>query len=293
MRRGLLLLLLCGGVLMLGGAALLTRERLARCAAVPLLAGDLLPAIDAAQLQTGGPLPKGWSGLAPGVKVGDFAIMPGTHSFQLIGIANALQTPAVDVRPGDTYCVAAQAIVDSPVSSTKLRAAFRWIDRQRNLIAMDQTDWQDVRRWEGPGDHGGWSRVAGAFRAPPGAALLMIGFHPASDDRVYLDDMHIRAGGDVLATNDQRPTTNDQRPTTEDDRRTTTDERQASSLQPPASSLQPPASSLQPPASSLQPPASSLQPPAMVVRGCGSSRGPTGAALRSRSPSTGRPRWAG
>lgn len=191
-RRGFLILLLCGGLLGFGGGLLLVRGRLERCAAVPVLVGDLLPAVDGGRPRAGGPLPEGWSALAPGVQVGDFAVVAGTHSFQLIGIANALRTPPVAVRPGDAYCVAAQALADSPVSSTRLRLAFHWLDEQGRTVAVDQTGWQDVRRWGGQTDRGGWSRVGDVFRAPAGATRLMVAFHPASDDRVYLDDIHVR-----------------------------------------------------------------------------------------------------
>ena len=201
-RRGFLIVLLCGGLLLgLGGAAMLARERMERCAAVPLVADDRLPMIDFTQLEMSEladvPLPVGWGALARGVQVGDFTVTGMGHSFQLIGIANALQTPPVAVRAGETFCVTAQAIADSPVSGTRLRAVFHWLDAQGRRIARDQTEWQAVRQWQGAADRGGWSRIGGAFRAPTGATQLMIAFHPASDDRIYLDDIHIRAGGDV------------------------------------------------------------------------------------------------
>src|SRR6266508_1492851 len=200
MRRGVLLLLLCGAALGLGGAALLARERMAHCAAVPLLAGELVPAPDFTRLQVDArsgkgvpPLPAGWSAPAPGVQVGNFTITGSGHSFQLIGIANEVRSPPVDIHPGDSYCVAAQAIADSPISRTKLRVVFDWLDPQGRIVATDGSDWQDVRRWEGSTDHGGWSRIVGAFQAPATASRLAVSFHPASDDRVYLDDIHIRS----------------------------------------------------------------------------------------------------
>jgi hypothetical protein len=212
MRRGLLLLGLCAALL-LGGAALLARERMARCAAVPLLAGDLLPAPDFTRLevdQRSGPgvppLPAGWSALARGVQVGSFTVTGSGRSFQLIGIANAVQAPPVEVRAGESYCVALQAIADSQVSGTKLRAVFDWRDEQGATLATDTSDWQTVRRWEGPGDRGGWSQLVAGFRAPAEASRLAISFHPASDDRVYLDDIHVRR----TTTDDRRPTADDQ-----------------------------------------------------------------------------------
>src|SRR5512134_2412344 len=103
MRRVLLLAALCSA-LALGGAGLLARERMARCAYVPLLAGDLLAAPDftrlAADPRSGPgvpPLPAGWSAPARGVQVGSFTVTGGGRSFQLIGIANAVQAPPLEV----------------------------------------------------------------------------------------------------------------------------------------------------------------------------------------------------
>ncbi|HEX5691713.1 MAG TPA: polysaccharide deacetylase, partial [Roseiflexaceae bacterium] len=195
MRRGLTLLI-CAALLGLAGAALLVRGRMARCAAVPLLAGDLLPPPDFGRLieqpSGAGALPAGWSAKARGVQVGSFTVSGGGRSFQLIGIANALLSPPIAVRAGQSYCVAVQALADSPVSATRLRVSFEWRDTQGKPVAADQSDWQDVRRWQGPDDRGGWSRIAAGFRAPDDAAQLAIAFHPASDDRVYLDDFHVR-----------------------------------------------------------------------------------------------------
>ena len=90
MRRVLLLVTLCTALL-LGGAALLIRERLARCQYVPLAAGDLLAAPDFTRLKADPrsgpgvpPLPVGWSAPARGVQVGSFTITGNGHSFQLI-----------------------------------------------------------------------------------------------------------------------------------------------------------------------------------------------------------------
>src|SRR5262245_12594396 len=130
MRRALLLAAVCAA-LVLGGVALLARERIARCAYVPLVAGDLLATPDFTRLESDPrsgegvpPLPAGWSAPARGVQVGNFTVSGSGRSFQLIGIANAVQMPPVEVRAGQSYCVALQAIADSPASATKLRARF-------------------------------------------------------------------------------------------------------------------------------------------------------------------------
>ncbi|MFL5802667.1 MAG: polysaccharide deacetylase, partial [Roseiflexaceae bacterium] len=213
MRRGILLVLLGGVLLGLGGAALFARERLARCAYVPLLTTDRLPVPDFVRLQTDArsgpgvpPLPAGWSAPARGVQVGGFTVTGTGHSFQLIGIANALQAPLLDVRPGERYCVAAQALADA-ASGTRLRVQFGWRDAQDQIVATDVGAWQEVRRWAGTSDHGGWSMIVAGFQAPAGAAQLALSFHPASDDRVYLDDIQVRRtmiGGPDMASEAQR-----------------------------------------------------------------------------------------
>jgi hypothetical protein len=216
MRRGILLVLLGGALLGLGGAALLVRARLARCASVPLLAADRLPAPDFARLQADArsgpgvpPLPAGWSAPARGVQIGGFTVIGTGHSFQLIGIANALQAPPLDVWPGESYCVAAQALADS-TSGTRLRVQFDWRDAQGRTVATDAGMWQAVRRWEGVSDQGAWSTIVAGFPAPAGAAELAISFHPASDDRVYLDAIHVRR---TIGLNLSRDDRNGQRTT--------------------------------------------------------------------------------
>jgi hypothetical protein len=201
---------LCAALIAAGGSAVAARERLARCAYVPMLGEALLPPPEFERLEpapSGVLLPAGWSAPAVGVQVGDFTVSGAGHSFQLLGIANALRTPQVAVRPGASYCISAQALADSRASGTRLRAAFHWLDAEGRARATDTTAWQEVRQWAGPGDAGGWSVIGGAFVAPAGAASLAVSFHPASDDRVYLDQITIRAGG--VPTNDERRTTND------------------------------------------------------------------------------------
>ncbi|MEN9934531.1 MAG: hypothetical protein RLZZ387_1110 [Chloroflexota bacterium] len=196
MRRGILVAVLFAALLAAG--ALAARERLSRCVYVPLVGEALLPAPDFGRLEpapSGVMLPAGWSAPAVGVQVGGFTVSGSGSSFQLLGIANALGTPQVDVRPGATYCISAQALADSPASATRLRAVFHWADAAGRALGSDATAWQEARRWGGPGDGGGWSVLGGAFAAPEGAARLSVSFHPSSDDRVYLDQIVIRQGG--------------------------------------------------------------------------------------------------
>lgn len=197
-RRGVLLAVLCAALAAASLTALAARERTARCAYIPILAEPLLPPPDFANLApapSGVLLPAGWSAPAVGVQVGDFTVTGEGHSFQLLGIANALQTPPVTVRPGHAYCVSAQAIADSTISGTRVRATFDWLDGAGRLVASDATAWQAARQWAGPQDSGGWSVLGGAFTAPAGASQLAVRFQPSSDDRVYLDQIVVRQGG--------------------------------------------------------------------------------------------------
>ena len=120
MRRGILLVLLSGALLMFVGATLFVRARLARCAAVPVLAASRVGAPDFTQLaedpRSGPgvpPLPIGWSAWAKGVQVGGFTVSGTGNSFQLLGIANALVAPPITVRPGERFCVTALALADA------------------------------------------------------------------------------------------------------------------------------------------------------------------------------------
>lgn len=202
------------GIMLIGASIALAQERLGRCAVVPLLAGDLLAAPDFANLAPGAPsgvlLPVGWSAAATGVQIGDFTVSGRGRSFQLLGIANHLRTPDVAVRPGASYCAVAQALADS-VSATQVRLGFHWIDAGGDVLRTDWSGWQEVRRWNGPADVQPWSQIGGGFIAPAGAVRLTVSFHPASDDRIYLDTIRIRPGrfpasGEMPPQSPERPT---------------------------------------------------------------------------------------
>jgi hypothetical protein len=212
MRRGLLLVALCTALL-LGGAALVARERMARCAAVPLLAGELLP--NAGLAPGDSPrMPQGWASAANGVELRGPAIGSGEgfdldgdgRALQLIGIANDVETPPAPVRPGQVYCFAGQALTDSGNgSATRLRVVFDWRDAAGQRVTEQATNWQPVVLWRKDAPPQGWSPIGAAFEAPIGAASLRVRLEPASDDRIYLDAMHIRP-----TTDDRRPTTDNQ-----------------------------------------------------------------------------------
>lgn len=192
------------GCLLIGllGIAVYLQQRIARCDAVPLLAPELLPNAKLDASTGGGSLPTGWVGATSGISVTDFTVLPGGHSLQLLGIANYVQTPEVaPVRPGRVYCFKGQAITDSPAgSTTRVRITFQWLDDTGALVGADATPWQPVVLWQPEQPPAGWSIIDAAFRAPPGATRLRVRVSPASDDRVYLDQMHVRRGviGDGL-----------------------------------------------------------------------------------------------
>lgn len=147
--------------------------------------------------QTDG-LPSGWNAGAPGVRVGTFSVAGG-HSVHMLGIGTWLGLPTVTVHAGQQYCVAARVLADSP-SVTAVRT--RWLWRNgATLIAEHIGDWQMVRRWGGTDDQQPWSLYAETDVAPVGATTLEVRYEPASDDRIYLDELVIRDShvGSLLA----------------------------------------------------------------------------------------------
>ena len=193
----------------LAGLVLLAQNRLARCAAVPFLTRELLPN---AALQPGQQphLPAGWSAAAPGVELQGsqrkgFDYNGDGRALQLIGIGNVVQTPPIAVQSGTVYCFAGRALTDSAKqSATRLRLIFDWRDAQNRSLGKNMTDWQPVVLWRQAAPPDDWSAIGGAFGAPAGATTLRILLQPASDDRVYLDAMHVQQ-----TTDDRRPTTDD------------------------------------------------------------------------------------
>lgn len=197
MRRGLILVVLVAAVI---GGALLIGGRLDRCQAVPLIGANLLP--NAALLPApGAALPQGWSALTSGVELQGPAATPGRgfdldgdgRALQLLGIANYVETPPVPVRPGQSYCFSGRALTDSiKGSATRLQPIFRWLDATGAELARDAAPWQSVVLWRTEAPPAAWSELRAAFRAPPGARVLVVRIRPASDDRVYLDAMQAR-----------------------------------------------------------------------------------------------------
>lgn len=178
------LLALIGGVIFL-------QERQRTCLWVPILGENLLPNAD---MRLGdGPLPEGWQAAAPGVQRSDFAIDGDGRAMQLMGVANHLQTPPITVVPGQAYCFHARAITDSVLDSpTRLQVAFQWLSETGDLIAEQRSAWQPVVLWRADDPPDDWSYIDVAFIAPPRATTLHIRLHPASDDRIMIDAVHVR-----------------------------------------------------------------------------------------------------
>jgi hypothetical protein len=197
-RTGYLVLGIVTLVLLLGGVGLVffAQQRLANCAYIPLFAPELLPNADLALRGDPPSLPQGWQAGAPGVQLGEFAVDGDERALQLIGIANYVQTPPISVQAGQSYCFRGLAMTDSVLgSATQLQVVFRWLNAEGELLAEQQSDWQPVVLWQpdNPPEH--WSSIGAAFLAPPGASTLHVRLRPASDDRIYLDAMHVRPGG--------------------------------------------------------------------------------------------------
>lgn len=173
--------------------AYFAHQRINRCLPVPLVAPNILPNANLAQSSDGNDMPYGWLAGRPGVQYGAFALDGDNRSIQLMGIANYVQTPVMAVHTGRSYCFTGHAITDANTSQdTKIQVAFRWLDEAGQLIAENRTSWQPVVLWqqEAPPDH--WSSIHAAFHAPEKTRSLQIRIHPASDDRVYLDVMHVQ-----------------------------------------------------------------------------------------------------
>ena len=186
---------------------LVIQNRQARCAAVPFVTPELLP--NAALESSDQPsMPTGWSAAAPGVELQGsagkgFDYNNDGRALQLIGIGNFVQTPPITVQPGARYCFTGRALTDSAKhSATRLRLVFDWRDVQNRSLGKHMTDWQQVMLWQPEAQPEDWSAIVGAFDAPAGATTLLIQLQPASDDRVYLDAMHVRR-----TTHDRPPTT--------------------------------------------------------------------------------------
>jgi hypothetical protein len=199
MPRRVLAILLVAALLGVAGAALAQR-RLADCAYVPLLADELLPNATLAPDPASPRRAEGWGyATSTGVELQypsqgrGFDLDNDDRALQLIGIANYVETPAIAVRPGRSYCFRGFALTDQAgKGATRAQVVFRWFDDSGAELALAASDWQPVALWQ-PGATG-WSPLNAAFQAPRGAAQLRVQIRPAADNRLYLDAMHVRRG---------------------------------------------------------------------------------------------------
>lgn len=205
--RRLLMVALIGCVLVgVVGVVLYARQRIVNCTFVPIVAANLLPNADLAPSDPAGGLPAGWSRRAGGVELRGPAVdgqgfdLDGDgRALQLMGIANYVETPAIRVHPGRWYCFTGFALTDSLLASpTRARLVFVWRSAEATLLREDATFWQPVALWSSDAPPRDWSPLRGGFVAPPGAQSLTVRIEPTSDDRIYLDVMSVRRGGDAL-----------------------------------------------------------------------------------------------
>ncbi len=142
-------------------------------------------------------LPSGWTSGAPGVRVGTFSVDGGT-SVHLMGIGTWLGIPSIPTQHGARICVSVRALADSP-SATQIRS--RWLWRTQTGETITQIGpWRPVRNWRGDSDRAPWSVLVTTSVAPVGATSVTVRFEPASDDRIYLDQIVARTShvGSVL-----------------------------------------------------------------------------------------------
>jgi peptidoglycan/xylan/chitin deacetylase (PgdA/CDA1 family) len=165
------------------------------CAALPGRP-DLLPRFDDAPLSEAAPLPPGWTAAVRGpARLAEYTVGGQGRSLLLIGIANNLTSPELLVVPGRRYCLIAQALTDRApapnLGSARVQVRFHWLDAFGQALGESHGPWLEVKTPEG----GGWSLLRISALAPAGTARLRLSFHPASDDPLFFDELHLRAGG--------------------------------------------------------------------------------------------------
>ncbi|PDW01440.1 hypothetical protein [Candidatus Viridilinea mediisalina] len=198
-RRLLIAALFASLLISLLGGLLFIQQRIAACQPVPGRPNLI-------SFSGGNGLPDGWARRAGGVELRGPAVdgqgfdLDGDgRAFQLLGIGNFLQTPAVTVRPGQRLCFSGFALTDSiQRSPTRVRLLFQWRDAAGQPLHEDTTLWQPVVLWTPEAPPRDWSPIKGSFVAPDSATSLVVRIMPASDDRVYLDLMQVRHGGSAL-----------------------------------------------------------------------------------------------
>lgn len=148
---------------------------------------NLLPMDGLAAATAGDKLPPGWTSAGVGgVQVNDFTVDGTGHSISISGIANSVTSPWISVRAGASYRVALRALADNPdkPSPTRIRIRYHWRDSEGVEISNIAGDWQNVPYRQ-------WATITSTAVAPAGAVQLAVSFHPASDDRVVIDQINL------------------------------------------------------------------------------------------------------
>ena len=153
----------------------------------PTLPGpNLLPNNDFRMDADGDDLPDGWTTAGVGgVRRGEWTVRSdGGRSMEISGINNYLASPFIAVQPGATYRVVFQVLTDDPArpSTTQARVRFHWRDAEGVEVRNEPSAWQDV-------PHRSWATISASAVAPADATSLSISIHPASDDRIVVDEL--------------------------------------------------------------------------------------------------------
>jgi hypothetical protein len=117
--------------------------------------------------------------------LGDFTFQKNSgRSVEISGINNFLASPYIAVRPGATYRIVFKALADDPAkpSPTRVRVRFHWRDAEGVEVRNEASSWQDV-------PHRTWAVISASATAPTDVASLSVSIHPASDDRIIVDEL--------------------------------------------------------------------------------------------------------
>jgi hypothetical protein len=116
------------------------------------------------------------------------------HAAQLDGINNYLGSPFIAVQPKQSFRVAFRVMTDNAdkPSPTRVRVRFHWRDAEGAEFSNVPGEWQEA-------PYGRWATISSTAEAPPGAAQLSISIHPASDDRIVVDELNLGQVGVRIA----------------------------------------------------------------------------------------------
>jgi hypothetical protein len=142
-------------------------------------------------------LPDGWTAFdRGGVRFSDFRFQAGApgRAVQIDGINNYLLSPFIAVQPANPFRIAFRALADNPEkpSPTRVRVRFHWFDAEGVEFSNERGRWQEV-------PHRNWATISDTAVAPEDAARLRISIHPASDDRIVIDELGLGQLGVYIA----------------------------------------------------------------------------------------------